>query len=47
MIDRQAAEETITSIIEMASTLMLKSVVQIGYMKELYSKEDYEKLFDA
>ena len=27
MIDRQAAEETITSIIEMASTLMLKSVV--------------------
>ena len=26
-IDRQAAEETITSIIEMASTLMLKSVV--------------------
>ena len=47
MIDRQITQETIRLVFELASTLILKSLVNIGYMEEMYKEEDFDKLVDA
>ena len=47
MIDKRITQETIRLIFELASTLILKSLVNIGYMEEMYKEEDFDKLVDA
>ena len=46
-IERTIAEQTFTSILDIASTRLLKSLGEIGYMNKLYSQAEYEKLHHA
>ena len=46
-IERGVAEQTLSLVLDIASTRMLKSLVEIGYLSELYSQEEYDKLHDA
>ena len=43
-IDRSTVKETLHKTFDIASTRMLKSLVEIGYMKPLYKKEEFDKL---
>ena len=46
-IGRTIAEETFTSILDIASTRFLKSLGEIGYMNKLYNQAEYVKLHHA
>ena len=44
---RKVVKETLGLIFELASTRMLKTLVEIGYMAEIYKEVEYGKIIDA
>ena len=44
LLARESFRETIKLVLKMASTNFVKAAVEIGYMDELYSTNDYASL---